>query len=128
MVGTAAWMAPEVVGGDYGLSADIYSLGVVLWEIFAVQLPSLDAMRTIRRATLRAPTSGANSGALNAEDWLALPATCPVEVQALVRACTAIDARQRPSAAEVHLTLQGILKSLVSLESKLATARRARRC
>jgi sterile alpha motif and leucine zipper-containing kinase AZK len=33
-VGTPAWMAPEVLNGDaYTLSADIYSLAVIIWEI-----------------------------------------------------------------------------------------------
>eukprot|EP01052_Picozoa_sp_SAG31_P010214 SAG31_NODE_552_length_14204_cov_14.295356_8_plen_484_part_00 len=33
-VGTPAWMAPEVLRGEeYSLSADMYSYGVVLWEL-----------------------------------------------------------------------------------------------
>ena len=33
-VGTPAWMAPEVLRGDeYSLSADVYSFGVIIWEI-----------------------------------------------------------------------------------------------
>lgn len=33
-VGTPAWMAPEVLNGDdYTLSADVYGLGVIVWEI-----------------------------------------------------------------------------------------------
>ena len=33
-VGTPAWMAPEVLRGDeYTSMADIYSFGVIVWEI-----------------------------------------------------------------------------------------------
>lgn len=41
--GTPLWMAPEVkVGSIYGLPADIYSLGLVLYEIFERSLPFYD--------------------------------------------------------------------------------------
>ena len=37
MVGTAAWMAPEIVRmeseADIGPKCDIYSMGVVFWEM-----------------------------------------------------------------------------------------------
>jgi serine/threonine protein kinase len=40
-VGTYHWMAPEVLAATprYDTSADIFSLGVILWEISARQLP-----------------------------------------------------------------------------------------
>jgi serine/threonine protein kinase len=42
-VGTPLWMAPEVrYGKAYSLSADIFSLGVVLYEIFENKLPDYD--------------------------------------------------------------------------------------
>ena len=35
-VGTVLWMAPEVIRGElYGPGADVYSYGIVLWEIAA---------------------------------------------------------------------------------------------
>ena len=46
-VGTLAWMAPEVLdGGRYGLPADVYSFGIVLWELATQTLPWLDKQRT----------------------------------------------------------------------------------
>ena len=39
-MGTCHWMAPEVLASEnYGFSADIYSYGIVLWEIFARETP-----------------------------------------------------------------------------------------
>uniref|UniRef100_A0A6B2L5V4 Protein kinase domain-containing protein n=1 Tax=Arcella intermedia TaxID=1963864 RepID=A0A6B2L5V4_9EUKA len=41
--GTPYWMAPEVMHGeDYGLPADVYSLGIVLYEIFQNKLFQYD--------------------------------------------------------------------------------------
>ena len=40
MVGTPLWMAPEILGGkSYGLSADLYSFGIVMWEIASREEP-----------------------------------------------------------------------------------------
>eukprot|EP00884_Botryococcus_braunii_P019705 jgi/Botrbrau1/6418/Bobra.49_1s0034.1 len=75
-VGTFAYMAPEIIlhsKGNY--SADVYSFGVILWELVTGNVP----MRGMRRR-LRAP-----------ED-------CPKIVVDLVRQCTATDPLVRPTA------------------------------
>merc|ERR1719498_728127 len=38
-VGTFRWMAPEVMIGDYGLSADVHSFSILLWEILSGKIP-----------------------------------------------------------------------------------------
>ncbi len=39
-VGTPAWTAPEIIEGEkYRLSVDIYSFGIVIWEIFSGKIP-----------------------------------------------------------------------------------------
>jgi serine/threonine protein kinase len=39
-VGTASWTAPEILMKQpYGFSADVYSLGIVLWEIATRKVP-----------------------------------------------------------------------------------------
>lgn len=40
-IGTPSWMAPEILMGEsqYGKPADIYSLGLVLWEIIHEKVP-----------------------------------------------------------------------------------------
>jgi len=38
-------MAPEVKAGIYDFSADVYSLGLVLYELFENQLPAFDTVR-----------------------------------------------------------------------------------
>jgi serine/threonine protein kinase len=39
-MGTCHWMAPEVLANHpYGLPADVYSYAIVLWEVFAREIP-----------------------------------------------------------------------------------------
>jgi serine/threonine protein kinase len=39
-IGTYLWMAPEVVNHqNYTLAADVFSFGMVLWELFCRKLP-----------------------------------------------------------------------------------------
>eukprot|EP01123_Difflugia_compressa_P010990 TRINITY_DN4189_c0_g1_i1.p1 TRINITY_DN4189_c0_g1~~TRINITY_DN4189_c0_g1_i1.p1 ORF type:complete len:664 (-),score=101.48 TRINITY_DN4189_c0_g1_i1:86-1891(-) len=45
--GTPLWMAPEVKSGNYSFSADIYSVGLVFYELFEKKLPSWDDVRKI---------------------------------------------------------------------------------
>lgn len=41
-VGTPSYMAPEVMGGlDYDNKADVFSFGIILWEIATQQSPDL---------------------------------------------------------------------------------------
>lgn len=45
-VGTPAWMAPEVLRGDeYTLLADVYSFGVIVWEIVCREAPFTELNR-----------------------------------------------------------------------------------
>lgn len=40
MTGTVCWMAPEIFKKQpYGMKADIYSYGIVLWELIALARP-----------------------------------------------------------------------------------------
>ena len=49
-IGTVHWMAPEVLAGKrYNERADIYSLGIILWELFTGGCP-YDGMNQIEIA------------------------------------------------------------------------------
>ncbi|KAK9824767.1 hypothetical protein WJX74_006661 [Apatococcus lobatus] len=76
--GTFEWAAPEVLlGRPCTNKADIYGLGVVLWEIITGEEPRARALRSIR------------------ED------EAPADIVELVDACRALEPRDRPSSVAV---------------------------
>ena len=50
VVGTMRWMAPEVFRGDhlYGRAIDVYSFGIVMWELTTRQTPWKEIEREVR--------------------------------------------------------------------------------
>jgi serine/threonine protein kinase len=39
-IGTPHWMAPEILRGEkYSSAADVYSFGVILWEMMTLDIP-----------------------------------------------------------------------------------------
>lgn len=91
IVGTADYLAPEtIVGRDVDGRADIYALGVVLYEMLAAHVPfaGREPFQTLR-AHLEEPVPD-------------LPETVPASVQALVMHMLQKDPSDRPAtAAEV---------------------------
>lgn len=78
-LGTFAWSAPEVLAGKRcGCKADIYSLGVVLWEVCTGEAPVRGVMRPLQA-----------------------PQDCPAEVVELYQRCIAEDPDERPTAEEI---------------------------
>jgi serine/threonine protein kinase len=86
--GTWNWCAPEVIlNSKCTSSADMYSYGVVLWEICTGEIPVRGRMRDVQ-----------------------VPDECPQEVADLISAC--IDAQtpaSRPTASEAYASLQRLL-------------------
>ncbi|KAK9845241.1 hypothetical protein WJX81_000902 [Elliptochloris bilobata] len=82
--GTFDWAAPEILAGEpCNEKADIYSFGIVLWELVTLQAPRLRQTREVE-----------------------CPKECPKLVAQLILRCKAVDPRQRPSAREVYDILQ----------------------
>jgi serine/threonine protein kinase len=76
LIGTFAWVAPEVLMGGQGCTSavDIFSLGVVMWEVITGERP--------QRGSLRAPR---------------VPEECPQEVADLMMECLSLDPSHRPT-------------------------------
>jgi serine/threonine protein kinase len=87
--GTWAWSAPEcLLGLRWTSAADIYSFGVVLWELVTGEIPFRGDMREVN-----------------------VPEECPVEVAKMISACWKLDPTQRPTAVELLQELRRLNKT-----------------
>jgi serine/threonine protein kinase len=110
MVGTAAYLSPEQSrGADLGPASDIYSLGLVLLECI--------------KGELEYPGSAVESAVARLHRAPAVPDSVPVEWAKLLRAMTALDPLERPSAADLEVALRHALVSPESLPGLLAEER-----
>ena len=103
-VGTCHWMAPEVINSEpYSLAADIYSFGIVLWEIAARETPYKGIMPIeIPVRVLKGERPDLN---------LIGPAV-PSGIKDLIRKCWDQSPRSRP-------TFRQIIEELESIQGQL---------
>ncbi|KAE9039997.1 hypothetical protein PR002_g5184 [Phytophthora rubi] len=94
--GTVQWMAPEVLGNrKYTEKADVFSFGIVVWEIFTGQCP-YDGMTQIQVAL----------GVLNHDLRPPIPRSCPRFFARLIRSCWMREPSLRPSFSELVRTFE----------------------
>nr|XP_053630340.1 uncharacterized protein LOC128687010 [Cherax quadricarinatus] len=85
--GTLAWMAPEVIRNEpCNEKVDIWSFGVVLWELLTCEIPYRDVDNS-------AIIYGVGSNSLH----LPIPSTCPDGFRLIVQMCWNSKPRNRPS-------------------------------
>jgi serine/threonine protein kinase len=107
MVGTAAYLSPEQSrGADLGPASDIYSLGLVLLECI--------------KGEIEYPGGAVESAVARLHRAPAIPGSVPPEWAALIRAMTALDPLDRPSAADLEKALRQALVSPGSLPGTFA--------
>ncbi len=108
--GTPAYMAPEQwFGGDLTGAADVWALGVILYELLVGHRPYagsgvLDEVRLVRRPE---PVTTPE-----------LPAAVPDDVVDLMMRCLEKEASKRPAAVEVRSILVGAVDVQRSLSGK----------
>ncbi|KAJ4839504.1 hypothetical protein Tsubulata_030121 [Turnera subulata] len=101
--GTFRWMAPEMIKkGSYGRKADVYSFGLILWELVAGRIPYEDltpfqAAFAVAHKNLRP----------------IIPKNCPTAMSALIEQCWAWQPEKR-------LEFWQIVKVLEEFSSSLA--------
>ena len=104
-VGTKYYMAPEIRKKiPYGLSADVYSYGVVLWEILSISSPR-EALKKIKD---------------EAKDASILRCPLPMckcwnqDVANLLKACLSVSPIHRPPVAEVRYVLEHLTEHFMA--------------
>ena len=113
--GTVKYMAPEIARcEDYGVSADVYSFGILLWEL--VTLRTVYGEFKTRESVLEASTAG------HRPPIRALPPN--KKLRKLVNACWHQDPFKRPSASKIHASLKEILSDLSASPERTTTRRR----
>lgn len=102
-IGTPIYMAPEILEGEnYGLKADIFSFGVLLWVLFTQKAPydflkfSWDVPEFV--------LSGKREK---------IPPECPTVYSELIESCWSPDPEERPTAAQLTKLLERTLAILL---------------
>ena len=93
--GTTSWMAPEVMRNDYGLKVDVYSFGMVMWELLTCRIPWSSAEHQFAHLILKAVVDGERPVATEEEMTHA-----PFGYVALMEKCWRTMREERPSFAE----------------------------
>jgi len=103
LVGTVATMAPEVISGDrYTAAADVYSFGIVIWELFSGLLPfsGMNPAQVMFSVTARDMRPPIKSGMM------------PPEVASLIQRCWRSQPSARPSFLEIVQVIGAVCNAL----------------
>ncbi|GJP40408.1 hypothetical protein CLOM_g24678 [Closterium sp. NIES-68] len=114
-VGTYRWMAPEAFGTSswpVTHKADVYSYGIVLWELVAGEVPFADY------SPLQAAVAVALNGARPP-----VPGNCPAGLRRLMERCWDKAPKERPEFTEVIGALQQMMREEEQREKSSETVR-----
>ena len=111
--GTLLWMAPEVFdrGSEssgstaervrYGQSADVFSFGIIIWELWHRRLPyANDAVPSGLKGFMEAVKSGVRP---------CIDPSCPADLATLMQECWSGDVSMRPSVQSIVQRLENML-------------------
>lgn len=100
--GTYRWMAPEMIRHKpYGRKVDVYSFGLILWEMVSGSIPYED-MTPIQAAY----------AVVNKNLRPAFPKSCPPAMRALIEQCWSLQPEKRPEFWQVVKVLEQFESSL----------------
>ncbi|GLT49888.1 hypothetical protein SLA2020_234120 [Shorea laevis] len=94
--GTYRWMAPEMIKKkSYGQKVDVYSFGLILWEMVAGTIP-YDDMNPIQAAF----------AVVNKNLRPVIPGDCPPPLRALIEQCWSLQPDKRPDFSQIVQVLE----------------------
>ncbi|CAK8577693.1 unnamed protein product [Lathyrus sativus] len=100
--GTYRWMAPEMIKRKhYGRKVDVYSFGLILWEMFTGRIPYED-MTPIQAAF----------AVVYKNSRPVIPLNCPPAMRALIEQCWSLNPDKRPEFWQVVKVLEQFESSL----------------
>jgi len=103
-VGTPLWQAPEAESGRYGDFTDIYSFGIVMYEVLTRKVPFEDG-KYQQIANLRAYVKSGGRPSLEV-----IPSDCPQGYVELMKECWSQAPEKRPKVAIVKKSVQDLIK------------------
>jgi tRNA A-37 threonylcarbamoyl transferase component Bud32 len=110
-VGTAQWSAPEVLtNSNYDSRADVYSFGILLWELYAQQVP-------FAALGLSAVQLGMQIAMKNARPTLPVP-NAPEPIMDLAQRCWSTEPAARPAIGAVAQSLKEAFEAAKAVASK----------
>ncbi|OHT02315.1 TKL family protein kinase [Tritrichomonas foetus] len=89
--GTPNYMAPEFIQGEeYTLSADVYSFGLILWEMLTGEVPfaGLESAQVIYNVVIQ-------------QQRPIIPENTPIYLQKLIESCWAHNPHERPTFSQI---------------------------
>ncbi|KAK9820247.1 hypothetical protein WJX72_007981 [[Myrmecia] bisecta] len=96
--GTYRWMAPEVIEHNpYGNKADVFSFGIVIWELLTGRVPYADM--TPLQAAVGVVQKGLRP---------VIPSTCPAPLADIMRECWARNPADRPTFEALKTRLEAL--------------------
>eukprot|EP01102_Stenamoeba_stenopodia_P020233 TRINITY_DN7810_c0_g1_i1.p1 TRINITY_DN7810_c0_g1~~TRINITY_DN7810_c0_g1_i1.p1 ORF type:complete len:751 (-),score=131.19 TRINITY_DN7810_c0_g1_i1:100-2352(-) len=105
------WKAPEILRGEqFSTASDVYSFGIIMWELIARQLPFKDLPfnHQIEEKVLKGERPQ-------------IPNNCPSYWSTLMNQCWDNDPKRRPSFAKISATLMSIFDGLKKQATALPT-------
>jgi len=101
--GSIPYMAPEcMLGQKYNQSVDVFSFGILLWEIFALKIPfkgfnRLDFMQRVCKGPMLRP-----DGSIK----------CPPLTKAIMKECWEHEAKNRPDFNRISMVIRGEMNDM----------------
>ena len=100
-IGTSHWMAPEILANkNYSLPADVYSYGIVLWEVATRLTPYKDLNPAVIPYRVLELGERPNINLV--------PPTCPQDLKQLIADCWQTDPESRPTFSKILTVLNSI--------------------